>query len=291
MINQKLLTILGMIARSVRLIGLGPLLQIIRDFVDLSLLKLGKLPLKIYLDGRVLYGCFRHRSFLHHLSTGAYESFTAELFKRSLRPGMTVVDGGAHIGFYTLLAAELVGTNGRVFSFEPDSYNFPCLTSNVCKNKYQNVTVIQKAVANKVENTILYQSSSTISSSLGNRIGMRNFFKGTSIKRVSIQSTTLDSELQNSPVDVIKLDIEGAETLALMGMPKTLQANRSLILFLEINPSALQSVGTSSDTLIMMLKSLGSDVYFIDEVGRRLLPITGESNIQKKGMLYCTKGD
>jgi len=285
---QKYLTILGLIARSFRLIGLGPFLQLNRDLVDFILLRFRKLPLKVYLDGHVIYGCFRHRSFLYHLSKENYEPFTTELFKRQLRPGMTVVDCGAHIGYYTLLAAKLVGTNGKVFSFEPDPYNFLCLIFNICRNKYQNVTAIQKAVADRIGNTILYQSSGTIGSSLGESKEKGNFLKGTSIKKVSIQSITLDSELEDLPIDVIKLDIEGAESLALQGMTKILQVNRSLTLLVEINPSALHSLGTSPEALIKMLKSYSFNVYFINELNKELLPIAGE-NFTQKGMLYCSK--
>jgi len=286
--NQKFLTILGLIARSFRLIGLGPFLQLNRDLVDFILLRFRKFPLKVYLDGHIIHGCFRHRSFLYHLSKENYAPFTTELFKSQLKPGITVVDCGAHLGFYTLLAAKLVGTKGRVFSFEPDPYNFQCLIFNIYSNKYENVTAIEKAVADRIGNTIFYQNSSTISSSLGNRKETKNFLKGVSIKKVLIQSTTLDSELKDLPVDLIKFNIEGAEPLALQGMTNILQVNRSLTLIAEMNPSALCSIGSSPEILISMLKSYGFDVYFIDELNQSLVLVTGE-NLTQKGMLYCRK--
>jgi FkbM family methyltransferase len=289
--NQKILTMLGLMARTVRSMGCGVFLSITRDLVDsifLKCFKSKKLPLKAYVDGYVMYGCLRHRSFLYGLSTGHYESFMAELFKKHVRYGMTVVDCGAHIGLYTLLAAQLVGTKGSVFAFEPDYYNFPCLVSNIYRNKYQNVTAFQKAISNRVGNVTLYQSSGTISTSLGNRKEMKNAFKGLSLKRVLVQSTTLDSELSNLPIDVVKFDIEGAETLALQGMSRMIKDNQSLILFMEINPSALLTLGNTSENLVGMLKDLNFDVYFIDELNRKLIPIN-EKSVFQKGMLYCKK--
>jgi FkbM family methyltransferase len=288
--DERFLKRLGWISRSLRLVGLGSFLRISRDLVDFILLKAKKFPLKAHIDDHVICGCFRHRSFLHDISDGSYEPLTVELLRKHLRPGMTVVDGGAHVGFHTLLAARLVGPSGRVFSFEPDLYNFQCLVFNVEKNKYQNVTVIQKVIADRVGHAILYQSSGTISSSLGNRKENSSFFKGISVKKVASQSTTLDAELEGLPVDVIKLDIEGAEPLALRGMNKIIHRDHPLILFAEINPSALCSLGTSPEVLISTLKELAFDVYFIDESRKELLPLIGKSPI-RKGNLYCKRGE
>lgn len=287
--QQKGLAVLGVLARSIRAIGLGPLLQLSRDVADSILLKLRKPPLKVCLDGHVIYGCFRHRSFLHHLSRGDYESFTVELFKSHLKAGMTVVDVGAHIGFYTLLSARLVGSRGKVYSFEPDPFNYQCLDLNIRKNDYKNVNAIQKALSNKSENVTLYQSSGTISSSLGDRNMPSSLFKGFSVKKICVQSTILDSELENSPIDLIKLDIEGAEPLALQGMSKTLYKNQNLILFIEINPSALYSLKTSPEFLIRSLKRFDFDIAFIDERRNELIPLTEKTSI-RKGNLYCKRG-
>jgi FkbM family methyltransferase len=290
MANRKFLTILGLIAQSARTIGLGLFLQSALDLVDAIFLRIGKLPLKINIDEHIIHGCFRHRSFLDHISTGRYEVFTTELFKKHLRPGMTVIDGGAHIGFYTLVAARYVRSTGRVFAFEPDPHNFQCLVFNINKNLYQNVTTFQKSIAEKVRDTILYQSSGTISSSLGYRQEVRSFLMGIHIKKLSVRSTTLDTELEGIPVDVVKLDIEGAELLALQGMTKILQKNQSLVLFVEINPSALHSLHTSPEALIRKLEDFGFSLYFIDESNKRLLPLTRESVI-RKGNLYCKRGE
>jgi FkbM family methyltransferase len=287
--GKRFLGQLGLIAHLLRLLRMGVFLQIARDVVDFILLKLKKFPLKAHIGGHVIWGCFRHRSFLDDISTGTYEPLMVDLFKKHLHPGMTVIDGGAHVGFYTLLAAQLVGPNGRVFSFEPDPYNFRCLVFNVGKNRYENVTVVQKAIADRIGNTIFYQSSGTISSSLGKRKENENFFQGMSVEKVEVPSTTLDAELDGAPVNVIKLDIEGAETLALQGMNEIIHRDHPLVLFVEINPSALRSLGTSPEILIRTLKNLAFDIYFIDESSQELLPLTGEPLI-RKGNLYCKRG-
>jgi hypothetical protein len=123
---------------------------------------------------------------------------------------------------------------------------------------------------------------------LGNRNENGNFFKGVSVKKVAVQSTTLDAELDGIPADVIKLDIEGAEPLALRGMVKLLHRHHPLVLIAEINPSALHSLNTSPEVLINTLKELAFDIYFIDESRRQLLPLTDKSPITK-GNLYCRR--
>jgi len=286
--HQKGLTALGLIARSIRATGLGAFLQLGRDAADFILVKSGRPPLKISLDGHVICGCFRHRSFLHNLSGGNYEAFTMELFKSHLRPGMTVVDGGAHIGLYSLLAAQLVGSSGKVYSFEPDPYSYQCLVFNIFQNNYWNINAIPKAVSNKQGNTVFYQSSGTISSSIIDRDLPRSLFRGNSVKKILIQSTTLDLELETSSVDLIKLDIEGAEPLAIEGMSKIINNNRPLVLFTEINPSALYSSKTSPEVFIRSLKEFGFDIAFIDERCHELIPLTGKSSISK-GNLYCKR--
>jgi len=256
-----------------------------RDLVDFGLLKFGRPPLRVCLDGQLFYGYFRHRSFLHHLSTGRYQPMMTDLFKSHLKPGMIVVDGGAHIGFYTLLAARLVGPHGRVFSFEPDNFNFRCLLLNISRNKLRNVVAIQKAIADKTGDANFYEWSSTISSSLANRKDLR----GADVRRVEVPSTTLDAEIGNIPVDVIKLNIEGAEAMALRGMSRMLQSDRPVAMFAEVNPPALRELGQTPEAFVGELKQLGFAVHAIDEVNYKLLPLSG--NPIRKGNLYCTKAD
>jgi tRNA G37 N-methylase Trm5 len=79
---------------------------------------------------------------------GAWERDTVRLFERILRAGDVVVDIGAHVGYFTLIAARSVGPEGRVYAFEPDPENYALLVRNIELNGYQNIMPIQKAVWN-----------------------------------------------------------------------------------------------------------------------------------------------
>ncbi len=82
--------------------------------------------------------------FLGFYLIGEYEPETTDLFVSLLHEGDVVVDIGAHIGYYTLLAARTVGKDGKVFAFEPDPDNYALLVKNVEMNGYNNVTAVQK---------------------------------------------------------------------------------------------------------------------------------------------------
>jgi len=73
------------------------------------------------------------------LKWGFFEKYETKLFKKSIKRGMVVLDIGANIGYYTLLAARLVGDEGKVFAFEPDPYNYSLLRKNIEANRYNNV--------------------------------------------------------------------------------------------------------------------------------------------------------
>ena len=77
---------------------------------------------------------------------GAYEESEARLFEQSIRPGDVVVDIGANIGYYTLLAARAAGPQGHVYAFEPERGNYGLLTRNLAENGYTNVSAHDTAV-------------------------------------------------------------------------------------------------------------------------------------------------
>jgi len=78
---------------------------------------------------------------------GVWEESSTKIFKNSINEGDIVVDVGASIGYFTLLAAKLVGNKGKVFAFEPGPENFKILKKNVEVNKYDNVILEQKSVS------------------------------------------------------------------------------------------------------------------------------------------------
>ena len=94
-----------------------------------------------------------------------WEKTTTEKFKEVVRQGDVILDLGANMGFFTLLAARLTGHQGRVYSFEPNPTNYGLLLKNLEINGYSNVTVIQKAISNHTGTEKLYISDEDIGNS------------------------------------------------------------------------------------------------------------------------------
>jgi FkbM family methyltransferase len=282
--GQTMLLILGKIAAFSRRMGLGSLVNTSNNLMDFAFMKAGRPPLRVKMDGLEVCGFLRHRSFLEQLSSGKYESFSRQLYERALRPGMTVIDGGAHIGLYSLLASQRIGNDGRVLSFEPDPYNFKALSFNAKKTRYKNIILVQKALSKLVGKTSFFQNPGTISSSLFDRKGIGK------CKRIEAKCTTLDYELGKLKIDSIlmKLDLEGAEPLALQGMSTILRSINSIAIFAEINPSALHDAGLDPQDMINELQDRGFKICFIDELNKKLTSVNKPAIIQK-GMIFCVK--
>lgn len=136
----------------------------------------------------------------------------------SLRKGDIVVDCGAYTGDYTIFAAKKVGPTGRVIAFEPDKKNLKILEKNIRYEKLHNVIVVNKGLWNK-NTSLKFNSSGTLHSSLEPSQG--------TLQEVKV--VRLDDELPKlgfNKIDVLKMDIEGAEIEAVEGAIKTLKKNK-----------------------------------------------------------------
>ena len=143
--------------------------------------------------------------------SGCYEVGVQETFVRLLRPGATVWDVGAHIGFFTALAARCVGPGGRVHAFEPLPANRIRLLETIALNKLEEVEVHPTAVAGRAGTRQLYGHSSTTMWSLVER---------TNEQRVEVPCVTLDDLLAERSFGIpalVKIDAEGAELEILRG--------------------------------------------------------------------------
>ncbi len=85
----------------------------------------------------------------HLLADGVYEPRTTEVFKCLLKPGMVVVDIGANFGYYALIAAQFVGSTGKIYACEPEPNNFRLLLNNIKINGFSNVAPLQIALSNR----------------------------------------------------------------------------------------------------------------------------------------------
>ena len=195
------------------------------------------------------------------VSFGSFEPQTVDLYKKSLREGMNVVDIGANIGYYTIIGGKMIGTNGKIFSYEPDEDNFYYLETNVRSNDLKNAHVLKLALSDSIGKRKLY---------LGDEKCTNHSFGDNSKtgKTELVETDTLDNNLKRfgSPkIDVIKIDIEGAEILAIEGMKETIARNPNIIILTEFYPKAIKRLGKSPVQYLRRLQTMGFNLLLIDE--------------------------
>lgn len=195
---------------------------------------------------------------------GEYEPETTRLFETLLRPGMTVLDVGAHVGYYSMLAARLVGPAGHVCAFEPDPRNCGLLRRNIELNGYGNIEVVPSAVADREGVILLFRSS------LGSdQNSISSTSQGTLREEaVPVPAMTLDEFARStgSPkIDFIKMDVEGCEPLALIGMRQLIAATENLTFVVEFNTERLQACGFVPRDFLRDLQHLGFDIQCVGE--------------------------
>jgi len=198
------------------------------------------------------------------LSTrGYYEPFITEIVKKNIKKGDVVLDIGAHIGYYTLLFARLVGEKGKVYAFEPDPENFALLKKNVEVNGYRNVVLEQKAVSD---------NPGTLKLHLGGRSAHHSIYKNmySCNRSVNVKSVRLDDYIDT--VNFIKIDVEGAEYSAFKGMQSILRKNKKLRMITEMVPLFLKNIGVTPSEFVQLLTDTGLSLYLIDEEQNKIAP-------------------
>ena len=209
------------------------------------------------------------------LKFGFDNSFEREIFESLLKPGIRVVDIGANLGYYTLIAARIVGPEGRVYAFEPEEENFNLLTLAVEKSGYKNIRLLKKAVTERSGRGTLFFSEE-------HRGDHRIFDNGENRKRVAIETASLDEAVAHEgKIDVIKIDIEGAEPEALGGMKKILADNKDIKIMSEFYPEGISEAGTAPLDFLKQWQELGFEISLIDEKKRHLRRFSPEGLIKR----------
>ncbi len=195
---------------------------------------------------------------------GNYEVPEHNFLKRELKLGDVFIDVGANIGLHSMNASMLVGKEGRVISFEPFQRNYDLMARNIFDNDCTNITLEKTAISSSNKEMDLYYDES-----LKNFGAVSSYRKSLSPSEKVI-STTLDSYIEEksiSKVNLVKLDIEGAEYPALIGMNKMLRRDKPTIL-IEIDQKLLKNTPYSKHQILEYLHDLGYVMYYIDIDGR-----------------------
>jgi FkbM family methyltransferase len=187
----------------------------------------------------------------HGCWLGSYEFDKQRIFGETVQPGCVVYDIGANVGFYSLLSARLVGNSGKVYSFEPLEQNLRYLRRHVDLNHLENVTVLPVAVSEK-RGVCCFEEG--LNTSMGHLSSQGN---------LTVPVVALDELLASGEIvapDFLKIDVEGAELLVLLGARYILEV---------YHPT-------------LFLATHGNEVHqqcceFLMGLGYQLSPLTGSS--------------
>lgn len=173
-----------------------------------------------------------------------------------VRPGDTVIDGGANMGFFTMVLAKLVGPNGKVIAVEPGKNNLWELESNIALNDLGNVSIVPKPLWSKHERLPFY---------LAPHGGWNSLSKVDGYDKVVELETVMLSDLTTGPPRLIKLDIEGAEVEVLRDVRRG-----TPFIICEMNWKALERMGDSQESLRETMQGHGYEMFLLRPDG--LLP-------------------
>ena len=218
----------------------------------------GKSSLKTYeVDGIKINLAPDEASVFGIVYLGTINPAETKLVKSILKPGDTVIDIGAYVdGWYTLLAAKIVGQTGKVYSFEPVPKFYKRLKDNIALNNFTNIMAENVALDNKNGTKTFYQSD-----------GNSSFFKthvqkegSKRIHQIKVKTLKLDSYLRFkkiNKVDFIKIDVEGAELEVLRGAKSLLKGPNAPDLLIEVVDEYLRDGSSSRQELIQYLNGFG----------------------------------
>ena len=167
---------------------------------------------------------------------GWYEGGTTRLFERLLKPGMRFVDVGANIGWFSLLAARLIGNNGVVYAFEPEVSCVNLLKKSVQANHFENLRIEQLCVSNSVGSVVLHVA---VASHGGNSTTRPSKSQSYQFSRPQA-CTSLDVYFEESrrSISLLKVDVEGAEPEVLEGAQRLISSQLVDRIIMEWNPDS-----------------------------------------------------
>lgn len=245
----------------------------------LKKLNLGNISIKHHYTGsKFKLDAFIHKGYWYHGKNR--EKIQMDNFKKLISEGDTVFELGAHIGYISVYFSQLVGTSGKVFVFEPGVNNLPYVRENIANSKIKNVQLVEKAVSDNNGTATFYlenitgQSNSLVKDyRVTKKIHSKTFVEMKK-NEVQVETIRIDDFVQMNNItriDFIKIDIEGAEYLAIKGMPNVLAT---------LKPTMMIEVTENHEALFNLLKDNG--YFFIDEFSNKV-----EEKKAFYGNLFC----
>jgi FkbM family methyltransferase len=212
-----------------------------------------------------------------------YEPETCALLTSVLRDGDIFVDVGTHVGFFSTLAASLVGDEGKVVSFEPEPRNFGQLQDHIGLNGFRNVVGVNAAVGAETSRAEFWVNADNDGGHALWNVGRHGFnVRSRAVEdRRTVDVTTLDAHLTAGEARVpklIKIDVEGSELSVLRGARELLARGVPYVLC-EINHFALEQMGTSEQELRAYMAGHGYITNAMNPQTGEIIPLAPDQRV------------
>jgi FkbM family methyltransferase len=216
--------------------------------------QVANITLKLHCDGQIAEALYL-----------GFESIERDFVASYVKPGMCVIDIGANIGLYTIMASALVGQSGIVHAFEPSSSTYQLLKRNIELNSCRNVTTNRLALSNSKESMVLKADPCHPSYDAHRYVERKNNVGSIFKTDEEVRCLTLDEYALNlEKIDFLKIDVEGAELMVLQGATAVLSLH---------NPTLMFECNRNRDVL-QLLRKYDYNFYKWDVDSKTLLPLT-----------------
>ncbi|OGG46463.1 MAG: hypothetical protein A3F84_11675 [Candidatus Handelsmanbacteria bacterium RIFCSPLOWO2_12_FULL_64_10] len=186
-----------------------------------------------------------------------------DIFGKLLKAGYNVIDIGANIGVYSVVASKIVGESGKVYSFEPVKLNYKMLLKNMDINDVKNIVPVEKAAGEKSGKLRLYLKEFSCTTPSITKVGD---------KFEDIDVVSLDEHFahQDVNIDLVKVDVEGAELSVINGMKDLISKNKNMMIYVEFTPRLLEKCGKEPSVFLKQLSEVFGYMYLVNEKEDRI---------------------
>lgn len=203
---------------------------------------------------------------------GIWEAYETKLFIERIVEHSNVIDVGANIGYYSVIAADQLNGTGYVAAFEPDFANFTLLQKNLQENCVTKIDAVHSALSDHEHQGKLYLSKSNFGDHQVYDSG-----KGREYQKINLINGTDYLKRKIDHIDLLKIDTQGAEYAVLSGlMPLLMASGDRLSMIIEFWPFGLRKAGASAYSVLDLLAKLNLPLAIIDHQGHQLLPCSDE---------------
>jgi len=208
------------------------------------------------------------------LNFGVYEKAETKFFRTKCQPGMTFLDVGANIGYYTALAIHAAGPSGKIIALEPDPDSFKYLEQTIAANTAENVQAFPVAASDTAATLPLFISAD-------NRGDNRLYNPRESRPQVEVNAVVTDAllaEKKIDTVDFIKIDVQGYEPKVIAGLRETIARSPKLTLLTEFWPKGIRDAGGDPNDFLKVLRGLGLALHELKADGE-LTELTNDEDL------------